>query len=260
MLENENKKSIFEKNWFIISSIILFFPLGLYLLWKYSTYSKKVKIYITISIIGLLIISNFSNNKNLNDKSISNVNSAEVNQSKISKNIQKQMNINIESANLVEEILKKCGITELNSVSHKKDEDTENEKMYELSVNDGERAFLYTDGSNKVIAVRYSAENLYKNGEYLAKIDDFLLKSDERDKYQFKCENVIKGILKAPKTAEFAGYGDWNFIKDKDGIKVSSFVDSENSFGAMLRTKFKIEFNRDGNIKKAIIGDQVYNF
>ena len=35
MLENENKKSIFEKNWFIISSIILFFPLGLYLLWKY---------------------------------------------------------------------------------------------------------------------------------------------------------------------------------------------------------------------------------
>lgn len=47
----------YKKNWFIWLMIIFIFPLGLFLLFKYSNYSNKTKIIITIIILGLVIFS-----------------------------------------------------------------------------------------------------------------------------------------------------------------------------------------------------------
>ena len=49
-----------------------------------------------------------------------------------------------------------------------------------------------------------------------------------------QCEDLVKESLKAPSTAEFdssaSGFGTWT---------VTGTVDSENSFGAMLRSEFQ---------------------
>ena len=57
--------------------------------------------------------------------------------------------------------------------------------------------------------------------------------------------NLVKGVLKAPSSARFSEYAntDWDKTYD-DGITqyyvVDGWVESQNSFGAMLRSKFLI--------------------
>ena len=48
---------IYEKTWFIIVMLIVFFPVGLFLMWKYSNWNKVVKIIISV-IFGLALIVN----------------------------------------------------------------------------------------------------------------------------------------------------------------------------------------------------------
>ena len=67
--------------------------------------------------------------------------------------------------------------------------------------------------------------------------------------YAIEC---IKSALKAPSTAEFPGgfltpYQDWNMSKSNNLVTVSSYVDAENSFGAMLRSPFTIQMKIDGD-------------
>lgn len=47
---------VYEKTWFIIVMLIVFFPVGLFLMWKFSTWNKVVKIIISV-FFGLVIIS-----------------------------------------------------------------------------------------------------------------------------------------------------------------------------------------------------------
>jgi len=63
--------------------------------------------------------------------------------------------------------------------------------------------------------------------------------------------NLIKGALKAPSSAKFSEYSKTNWQKTyDDGTKqyyvVSGWVESQNSFGAMLRANYLICFSADG--------------
>lgn len=58
-MENNNKW--FAKNWFVILMIIFVFPIGLFLMWKYSTWKKWVKILITV-ILSIIFLNSFLNN------------------------------------------------------------------------------------------------------------------------------------------------------------------------------------------------------
>ena len=67
--------------------------------------------------------------------------------------------------------------------------------------------------------------------------------------YAIEC---VKNTLKAPSTAEFPGglltpYQDWNMSKSNNLVTVSSYVDAENSFGAMIRSPFTIQMKIDGD-------------
>lgn len=52
----------YEKNLVIILFLIFFFPVGLFLMWKYSKWNKVVKIVISI-FFGIVLISNLGSNK-----------------------------------------------------------------------------------------------------------------------------------------------------------------------------------------------------
>lgn len=52
-------KKIYQKTWFIIVILIIFWPVGLFLMWKYASWNKIAKIIITV-LIGLMVIYSFT--------------------------------------------------------------------------------------------------------------------------------------------------------------------------------------------------------
>ena len=54
-------------------------------------------------------------------------------------------------------------------------------------------------------------------------------------------EGQIKAVLKAPSTATFSGLRDTKFEPIENGYRVIGHVDSQNSFGAMIRSKYSVE-------------------
>jgi hypothetical protein len=60
-------------------------------------------------------------------------------------------------------------------------------------------------------------------------------------------ETAIKAALKAPSTAKFPGVvfelDQWRFAKRGDVVTVQSWVDAQNSFGAMIRSEFTAQFS-----------------
>lgn len=60
-------------------------------------------------------------------------------------------------------------------------------------------------------------------------------------------KNRITDLLKAPSTAEYQSYSDADIQGTGTSYTVRSFVDAQNSFGAMLRTEFtcSVEFLND---------------
>ncbi len=66
---------------------------------------------------------------------------------------------------------------------------------------------------------------------------------------KYEAENVVRSMLKAPKTADFSNdrytrYGDL----DTGGCYVSGDVDAQNGFGAMLRSHYIVKFDKDNHV------------
>lgn len=65
---------------------------------------------------------------------------------------------------------------------------------------------------------------------------------------QSACESAVTGILKSPSSADFRG---WQRRENADGtFEISGYVDSQNSFGAMLRAQFSCSVDASGNQAK----------
>lgn len=60
-MENNNSNAWYEKTWLVVILCIIFFPVGLYALWKNSSISKGWKIGVT-AIIALIVIANLGDN------------------------------------------------------------------------------------------------------------------------------------------------------------------------------------------------------
>lgn len=73
--------------------------------------------------------------------------------------------------------------------------------------------------------------------------------NDERVFAWVVAEQEVKAILKNPKTSKFpfsASSKDVDIQKSGNTYIVKSYVDAENSFGAVIRNNFTIKFERDG--------------
>jgi hypothetical protein len=64
---------------------------------------------------------------------------------------------------------------------------------------------------------------------------------------KWKCREFITATLKAPSTAEFQNYNNFTAWHEGYGgrYSVAGYVDAQNSFGAMIRTQFKCDLQRD---------------
>ena len=86
-----------------------------------------------------------------------------------------------------------------------------------------------------------------ENGKKVEDLKNRLITTEEKTQLKLWAEDNIKKILKSPSTAEFPGgflspFEDWNFSKNGTNYTVSSYVDSQNGFGAMIRSQFTIVY------------------
>ena len=74
------------------------------------------------------------------------------------------------------------------------------------------------------------------------------------------CKDIINSLLKAPSTAEYPGtflnpLNDWQMAKTNNLVTVKSYVDAQNSFGAMMRSEFiiQVQMQDDGSGKATYV-------
>lgn len=66
-------------------------------------------------------------------------------------------------------------------------------------------------------------------------------------------ETIISQYLKAPATAKFPGMSEVQITRFQDGFRVDGYVDSQNSYGALIRSPFSTLFQFKENSDAAIV-------
>lgn len=153
------------------------------------------------------------------------------------------------------EILKECGIPPLVSAEHDDLLDNaydNNEKGYRLSCKGIDNIILYLTADGQTYCVRWADYDFYKEGNYIAKLTDYTMTTDEKTQVMTMSKEVTTGLLKAPSSAKFPSMTDWKFGKENGVVTVQSYVDAQNSFGANLRSEFQLIIGADGTITSLI--------
>jgi ribosomal protein L40E len=85
-----------------------------------------------------------------------------------------------------------------------------------------------------------SPESRQKTADQAKEDQEYNDKYEAKDRALF----IVKGMLKSPSTAQFS---DPTITKTANVFEVIGYVDSQNSFGAMLRTDFTVTFKKIGD-------------
>ncbi len=163
-------------------------------------------------------------------------------------------------------IVKKCGVSEEEAEQVKKDFESVgiNELTgfteFEGAGVEGMKSFKYTsktvsgtliltnDGANYTTNYISSGDiTLFDSskGGVLDNISRYYLSDDEKSLYLYQSEELIKQCLRSPSSADFPNWysGSWQIGRRDDVITIVSYVDAQNAFGAMIRSKFVLQFS-----------------
>ena len=203
---------IYEKNWFIILMLVLFFPVGLFLMWKNAKWNKTVKIIISVLFAAAVIFSNGSEE---------------------SKNVEtKDTNAEVETVK----------VDERKELQEKSKTILDSKDYY--AMNEDERKTI-----NELVK-KWDDEIDYSfKSEYVDKKDQYEKDKYYDENYQgtiiANVQEEVKKQLMSPKSADFPwGFNEYNITyqgESEDGLymySVESYVDAENAFGAEIRSEY----------------------
>ena len=158
----------------------------------------------------------------------------------------------IEQANEVEKALSSVEITDVKKIDHDEglDDTSNGTKGYRLSTNNSKNIILYMNPNKTVQSIRYAGAYLYNNSQAIEPITDYTLTTEEKSLIQLATEKAVEKILKSPATAKFSSFNDYKFNKKQGIATIEGYVDSQNGFGAMIRSNFKAQYdmNNGGQI------------
>lgn len=158
----------------------------------------------------------------------------------------------------VKEAFELCGFKKIKKIERDELLDNahfEGEKGYRADTSEADNVILYMNPDDTIYLLRYADIDLYSDNAVVSKITDYILTMDEATKWQLLCEEKIKEILKAPSTAKFPNITKWGMEKKDKKITIQGYVDSENGFGANLRSKFQFIVANDTSTIESLIFD-----
>lgn len=129
------------------------------------------------------------------------------------------------------------------------------ETGYRVNTDVVDNVILYLSPNKTVNYIRYADHDLYANGQKIATVADYVLNRSDANQIQLNCKEAIKQCLKSPSTAKFPSLSEWAMSRDPEKIVVQSYVDSQNGFGAEVRSQFQLILTPSGYSATSIIID-----
>lgn len=204
-------------------------------------------------VVGILLASNSMNSENTDVVNTQNENMAEekaVKQNdKVIKLIVKKCNILQEEAEQVKKDFESVGINELTGFTEFEGAGVEGMKSFKYTSKTVSGTLILTnDGTNYTTNYISSGDiTLFDSskGGVLDNISRYYLSDDEKSLYLYQSEELIKQCLRSPSSADFPNWysGSWQIGRRDDVITIVSYVDAQNAFGAMIRSKFVLQFS-----------------
>lgn len=104
------------------------------------------------------------------------------------------------------------------------------------------------DADYKVCRIYAGDTDIYNDGAVVGDVNDILVSSMQYVTLCNAAQSDVSNYLKSPATAVFPDVlgDDWTVVRDSDFFYVSSYVDSQNGFGATLRTTFIARYTWSG--------------
>lgn len=155
------------------------------------------------------------------------------------------------------EIFEKIEAGRIKKVERHQSKDKEYKLAYAVNVDSGDNLLMYVI-DKKIISVMLDGHLLYADGEYKAKLTDYVITIQAAAEYKIKSEELIKKLLKSPTSAKFPSITNWKIGKMNGETVIQSYVDADNSFGANLRSEFQIIINKNNEVKSLIFDGTEY--
>lgn len=171
----------------------------------------------------------------------------------------KYIDVTPEQGAAIDTVLNECGIDQLRSFE--RDEILDNAHMdgetgYRLAVSSSvDNIVLYLASDMSVYMIRYADNYLYQDGAVVATLQDYTMTTKEASTWMVQCEDKVKEVLKSPTTAKFPSITNWGFKKEKNIVTIQGYVDSQNSFGAEIRSEFQFIIDTNTNTIQSFIFD-----
>lgn len=248
------QKKFYQKTWFIVVMLIFFFPVGLFLMWKFSDWNKIVKIVIT----GLFVLGCIgamsqppadSPSDNSNKQVVSD--DSKQNTKKVTLTPEQQF----AKDNGLEQNAADYIIAASSSIGIPVDEITELTKTSDYGYTYNYKGYtidVCTNEDGTVSDIFSGNVNFILEGNVLCQVQDKIITSEQRTWLITYAKDAVKANLKAPSTAEFPGEilhaEEWTVSRNGSTFQVASYVDAQNSFGAQIRSNFIVEFMWSGDV------------
>ena len=233
---------IYEKNWFIILMLVLFFPVGLFLMWKNAKWNKTVKIIISVLFAAAVIFSNGSEeSKNVETKNTN----AEV--ETVDKTKDANAEVETAKANKIKELQEKSK-TILDSKDYYAMNEDERKTIDEL-------VEKWDDEIDYSFKSEYADKKVqYENDEYYDENYQCIIIANVQEE--------VRKQLMSPKSADFPwSFNEYNITyqgESEDGLyryTVESYVDAKNPFGVEIRNDYicMIDVTKDLKQYRAVV-------
>lgn len=159
--------------------------------------------------------------------------------------LESSLNIDSQKSYSIQNILTSVGIESLKSISYDSNLvlPGKDVKGYKAVDKKGNHISIYLNNNNLVERIGFMGSSLYENGTIIQNLKDCTFSGNEQSTLRQIAEKITKERLKAPSTAKFPGISEYQFSKDKGIATVAGYVDAQNSYGAMLRTRFTMIYD-----------------
>lgn len=126
-------------------------------------------------------------------------------------------------------------------------------KFYLADTGFSTKTILAFEGSQLFGINQGGVKQLYDRdaGGVIDNIENYVLPQEDKSTYIYLAEEIVKSALKSPSTAKFPNSffesDEWKVSRNHDVITVVSWVDAQNSFGAMIRSTFAVQYSYSTN-------------